>query len=361
MKKKYSLRKSIVFVTSLMFFVGNIFLVLNSISMSLDTFEVFVEDILFSSIQISKDMSLLKKQVFVYGIIIGIISSTVGSILVNHFTKKILSPLDDLTKHISKVDSENLISQIEINSSIYEIDRLIDAFNSMTQKIQNLFNIHKEFSVYVAHEFRTPLAVMQTQIDVYEKNPNTNTSEFFSSLRSQIIRLNSLISSILSFTKIDSERTNELIPIDILVEEVFEDLDSEAEKKNISLILHNHSRNEPEIIGNHTLMYQALLNLIHNSIKYIDINGKIDVDIYEKNDDIRIMVSDDGCGVPKEDEARIFMPLFRCENSSNTVGNGIGLAFTKKVIEHHKGNIKYVRVKKGSCFEIKLHRFKENI
>ena len=255
MKKKYSLRKSIVCITSLILLLGNIILVINSISMALDGFEIYVEEILLlNSIDFQIDIQVLRTELMVYGIIIGLITSFVGSMLINHVCLKILNPLYSLTNHIKKVDDENTISQIEVTSKIIEIDQLITAYNSMSKKLQDTFQMQKNFSMYIAHEFRTPLAVMQTEIDVYEKNCKDEQFTILTSISNQISKLNMLITSIFNFTKIDREECKDLIPIDILIDEVFEDLENEAQKKNIDL-LSAINTNVLDIIGNHTLLY----------------------------------------------------------------------------------------------------------
>ena len=358
MKKKYSLRKSIVCITSLILLLGNIILVINSISMALDGFEIYVEEILLlNSIDFQIDIQVLKIELMVYGVIIGLITSFIGSMLINHVCLKILNPLYSLTNHIKKVDAENTISQLQVSSKIIEIDSLITAYNSMSKKLQDTFQMQKNFSMYIAHEFRTPLAIMQTEIDVYEKNSKDKQMEIFTSLSNQISKLNMLITSIFNFTKINREECKDLIPIDILIDEVFEDLENEAQNKNISLISEINTNKKYEVIGNHTLLYQAFFNLIHNSIKYIDNNSTIKINVNDNNENIKITIQDNGIGIPKADGENIFSHLYRCNNTSNISGNGIGLAFTKKVFEHHKGNIKYIPTDIGTCFEITLHKY----
>ncbi|MGY3725607.1 Signal transduction histidine kinase [Granulicatella balaenopterae] len=302
-----------------------------------------------------------ESRLFYLGIIIMLITTVTGTIKTYFILGKLLNPLQELSHHMERVDQENLVQQIEINSNVKEFDSLICSFNSMMAKIKEAFDVQKQFSAYIAHELRTPLAVIQTKMDIYQKEQNLKECDkLIIPIEQQINKLNQLVNKILELSEIQQSTLKELIPIDLLLEEIIEDLEQKAHSKNITLQLNiadDHQLEQHfEVIGDHTLLYQALFNIVENGIKYSYEGGVVHIYLTKQKGSIKIMISDTGCGIKKEDCAKIFQAFYRGENklTQTNKGYGIGLAFSKKVIEHHRGDIQIKSQESGSTFEIVL-------
>lgn len=309
-----------------------------------------------------------EEKLLIVGIAIGVVTTIIGVAVTSYFVKRQLRPLKQLSDHMAQVDRENLIDNIQIDTPVKEAEILLESFNNMTRRVREAFDNQKNLASYIAHELRTPLAVIQTKLDVYKKMPDEdkNPDGLVEMMDVQVNKLTNLINRILEFSNIQRIELTELIPIYILVEEVFEDLDDKAEEKNVTMELENNSNLSDdelmgvEIKGNHELLYQAFYNLIENAIKYNREGGVINVSISVENQRLTVNVKDTGCGIPDTDKDRIFDPFFRCNNQETmeNKGSGIGLALAKKIFEHHKGEI-CLKEAKGfaNCFQVQLNQF----
>ena len=309
-----------------------------------------------------------EKKLLIAGVAIGIVTTILGVVCTSYFVKRQLRPMKKLADHMALVDRENLIENVQVETPIKEAEILIESFNNMTRRVGEAFENQKNLTSYIAHELRTPLAVIQTKLDVYKKMPeeDKNPDALVAMMDGQISKLNLLINRILELSNIQRIELKELIPISILIEEVFDDLEDKAEEKNVELIMENSTvlsdsaLMDVEVMGNHELLYQAFYNLIENAIKYNKENGVVRVVITVENQLITVRIKDTGCGIPASDRDRIFEPFFRCRNDEirEIEGNGIGLALTKKILEHHKGRI-YLRetYDYNNCFEIQLEQY----
>lgn len=303
------------------------------------------------------------------GVVIAVLTTVLGVIFTSYFVKLELKPLKKLSDHMATVDKYNLVEKIEMETPIKETEDFVKSFNNMTIKVKEAFQNQKNLTSFIAHELRTPLTVIQTKIDVYKKIPEDerDTDALVTMMEMQIKKLTLLINRILEFANIQGIELNELVPIYILIEEVFDDLEEIADEKNIRLTLENgsnmpkNSLMDVEVKGNHELLYQAFYNIIENAIKYNNENGVVDVIIsVENNNKIYVKIKDTGCGIPLSEQDKIFEPFYRCQNdwTKNNKGSGIGLALTKKILEHHRGRI-YLRetYDYNNCFEVILDRY----
>ena len=309
-----------------------------------------------------------EKELVIAGIIIAIITTTLGAISTSYFVKLELRPLKKLSDHMAAVDKYTLVENIEVETPIKETEDFINSFNNMNAKVWEAFENQKNLTSFIAHELRTPLAVIQTKIDVYKKIPeeDRDTKALIEMMEGQISRLTLLINQILEFSNIQRIELTELVPIHILIEEVFDDLEEIADKKHVELILENESSlpqlslMDVEVKGNHELLYQAFYNLIENAIKYNKENGIVDVILSVDNHKINVKIKDTGCGIAISERDKIFAPFYRCKNdyTKKNQGNGIGLAVTKKILEHHGGSI-YLRESYdyNNCFEVILDEY----
>ena len=270
-----------------------------------------------------------------------------------------LYPLRELTLQIEDIQAKNLKEPILSKSNSTEIERLTLAFNRLLLRLEETFATQRQFSANAAHELRTPLAVMSTKFEVFEKNKNPDEADYKEAIgmaRTQTDRLSHVIDILLEMTELQSAPKSDSISLSEITEEVICDLVAVAEKKNISLV---QDDGEARLTGSDTLVYRAIYNLIENAIKYNKEDGKVSVAITEDENFAKVIITDTGSGIAKEDWDRIFEPFFRVDKSrSRSMGGaGLGLALVKEIAVRHGGDVKVIESSnKGSSIELSLSK-----
>ena len=270
-----------------------------------------------------------------------------------------LYPLRELTLKIEDIQAKNLKEPILSKSNSTEIERLTLAFNRLLLRLEETFATQRQFSANAAHELRTPLAVMSTKFEVFEKNKNPDEADYKEAIgmaRSQTDRLSHVIDILLEMTELQSAPKSDSISLSEITEEVICDLVAVAEKKSISLV---QDDGEARLTGSDTLVYRAIYNLIENAIKYNKEGGKVSVAIREDESFAKVIITDTGSGIAKEDWDRIFEPFFRVDKSrSRSMGGaGLGLALVKEIAVRHGGDVKVIESSnKGSSIELSLSK-----
>ena len=270
-----------------------------------------------------------------------------------------LYPLRELTLQIEDIQAKNLKKPILSKSNSTEIERLTLAFNRLLLRLEETFATQRQFSANAAHELRTPLAVMSTKFEVFEKNKNPDEADYKEAIgmaRSQTDRLSHVIDILLEMTELQSAPKSDSISLSEITEEVICDLVAVAEKKNISLV---QDDGEARLTGSDTLVYRAIYNLIENAIKYNKEDGKVSVAITEDENFAKVIITDTGSGIAKEDWDKIFEPFFRVDKSrSRSMGGaGLGLALVKEIAVRHGGDVKVIESSnKGSSIELSLSK-----
>lgn len=270
-----------------------------------------------------------------------------------------LYPLRELTLQIEDIQAKNLKEPILSKSNSTEIERLTLAFNRLLLRLEETFATQRQFSANAAHELRTPLAVMSTKFEVFEKNKNPNEADYKEAIgmaRSQTDRLSHVIDILLEMTELQSAPKSDSISLSEISEEVICDLVAVAEKKDISLIQED---GEARLTGSDTLVYRAIYNLIENAIKYNKEGGTVSVAITDDENFAKVIITDTGSGIAKEDWDRIFEPFFRVDKSrSRSMGGaGLGLALVKEIAVRHGGDVKVIESSnKGSSIELSLSK-----
>lgn len=270
-----------------------------------------------------------------------------------------LYPLRELTLKIEDIQAKNLKEPILSKSNSTEIERLTLAFNRLLLRLEETFATQRQFSANAAHELRTPLAVMSTKFEVFEKNKNPDEADYKEAIgmaRSQTDRLSHVIDILLEMTELQSAPKSDSISLSEITEEVICDLVAVAEKKSISLV---QDDGEARLTGSDTLVYRAIYNLIENAIKYNKEGGKVSVAITEDESFAKVIITDTGCGIAKEYWDRIFEPFFRVDKSrSRSMGGaGLGLALVKEIAVRHGGDVKVIESSnKGSSIELSLSK-----
>ena len=223
-----------------------------------------------------------------------------------------------------------------------ETAQLTGSFNDMLVRLSNSFEIQKQFSANAAHELRTPLAVLQTDLEVFRKKNCHDTEEYeliLNRIQEQTGRLSHLISTLLDMTNLNSVPRNDSISLAALTEEVLCDLNSIADQAHITL---QQKEGDQLITGSYLLLYRAVYNLVENAIKYNCPDGSVTVEIRQENQRVLLMVKDTGIGIPPEDQEKIFDPFFRVDKSRSRAmgGAGLGLALVNEIARQHGGQVK---------------------
>lgn len=265
-----------------------------------------------------------------------------GTLLMYLVLSRLMKPLKDLSEEVSHLDMENvetLSKRMDSYSADYEIDLLKNSFNDAMKKLYEGYEKERVFSSNVAHELRTPLAILQSKLDVYKMGREMEEEEedFVEDLSQTVMRLSQLVEGLLLFTR-ESEVNYEYLDVGSLVEEIFLDLDQKAQEKNISLLYHPESF---PIKGDGILLSRILLNLIENGIKYSNVGGEVVVTMEEEKSFWRLKVKDRGIGISEEEQKKIFDLFYRVDSSRSrdTGGFGIGLSLIENIVKTLGGTI----------------------
>ena len=325
--------------------------------------------------QFEQEIQETKEAFLLRSVIATTIIILLSSVCTYFLTKKALTPLQKLTSEVSQIQAQNLSTQLEVPNSKDEIAQLTSSFNEMLTRLDNAFSTQKQFSANAAHELRTPLAVLQTNLEVFEKKQEPEMVEYrqlFTMIKEQTARLSQLVGTLLDMTNLKSVPRTGHVSLEELVDEVFCDLDPVAEKAGISIHFDDSSsqdlytdvhtpdasalnNNILNITGSYVLLYRAVYNLVENAIKYNRPNGSVTVSVKEKNGQAMILVKDTGIGISPENQKKIFDPFFRVDKSRSRAmgGAGLGLALVDSIAREHGGSVKVLESnEKGSIIAL---------
>ena len=327
--------------------------------------------------QFEQEIQETKESFLLRSVIATTIIILLSSVCTYFLTKKTLTPLQKLTSEVSQIQAQNLSTQLAVPNSKDEIAQLTSSFNEMLARLDNAFSTQKQFSANAAHELRTPLAVLQTNLEVFEKKQEPEMVEYqqlFTMIKEQTARLSQLVGTLLDMTNLKSVPRTDHVSLEELVDEVFCDLDPVAEKAGISIhfddsssqdwhtdvhtpdasALNNNIRN---ITGSYVLLYRAVYNLVENAIRYNKEGGAVRVSAEERADTVEILVQDTGSGIPEADRETVFQPFFRVDKSRSRAYGGVGLGLTlvRKIVELHGGTIRIAKSDaQGTTFAVTL-------
>ena len=292
-------------------------------------------------------------------LLITLIITLIGSSLMYFIVGYALRPLRNFTKQIEDIQAKNLQLSVLPQSKSVEIVRLTSAFNRLLKRLGDTFLAQRQFSASAAHELRTPLAVMRTRFEVFDKNKAPDITEYketISMARTQIDRLSHVIDLLLEMTELQSAEKSDNISLAELVEEVICDLTEVSEKKSVSLI---QKPGNAIVTGSDTLIYRAIYNLVENAIKYNKEGGEVTVSIEDDEQFSKVIISDTGPGIVKEDWEKIFEPFFRVDKSRSRMmgGAGLGLALVKEIAVQHGGDVRVAdSTDNGTTIELSLYK-----
>lgn len=297
--------------------------------------------------QFEQEIQETKESFLLRSVIATTIIILLSSVCTYFLTKKALTPLQKLTSEVSQIQAQNLSTQLPVPNSKDEIAQLTSSFNEMLTRLDNAFSTQKQFSANAAHELRTPLAVLQTNLEVFEKKQKPEMIEYrqlFTMIKEQTARLSQLVGTLLDMTNLKSVPRTDQVSLEELVDEVFCDLDPIAEKAGISIHFNDSSNQDlhTDVTGSYVLLYRAVYNLVENAIKYNRPHGSVSVSVKQENGQAIVLVTDTGIGISPENQKKIFDPFFRVDKSRSRAmgGAGLGLALVDSIAKEHRGTVK---------------------
>lgn len=304
------------------------------------------------SIQVYNNKADYKKSSLLFSMLLSLLGGVITFFISGHALK----PLCDFSKKIEEVQAQNLSdSRIEENK-FSELNQLSVSYNKMLERLSEAFKLQRQFTANAAHELRTPLAVMQLQIDLYNssKHPDNDTSaqQTISMITEQTERLSKMVRTLLDMSELQTIARDEEIAIAALVEEVLADLEPLAQEKGINLI---EKCDNVLLMGSDILIYRLVYNLVENAIKYNFSGGTVTVTATQQNSQLHLTVEDTGNGIPEELKERIFEPFFRLDKSRSRElgGVGLGLALVREIVRVHNGSILVKNnANSGTTFEV---------
>ena len=291
-------------------------------------------------------------------LIITVLLALLGGVVTYFISGHALRPIREFSDKIEEVQAQNLSdSRIEENN-VKELNQLGISYNKMLERLSDAFEIQRQFTANAAHELRTPLALMQVQLDLYNSashpGNDADTLQTIKMVTEQNDKLNRMVKTLLDMSELQSVGRDDKIILDAIVEEVLADLEPLAVEKNIKLI---GKCEDATMIGSDILIYRLVYNLVENAIKYNHPLGQVTVTAYQRNKHVYLSVEDTGSGIPKELRERVFEPFFRVDKSHSREigGTGLGLAIARNAVIVHRGSIKvYSAEGEGTTFTVRI-------
>ena len=319
------------------------------ISIPDDKWDEFADEF---SVQVYNNKADYKRNSLIITVLLALLGGAVTYFISGHA----LRPIREFSDKIEEVQAQNLSdSRIEENN-VKELNQLGISYNKMLERLSEAFEIQRQFTANAAHELRTPLALMQVQLDLYNSashpGNDADTLQTIKMVTEQNDKLNRMVKTLLDMSELQTVGRDDKIILDAIVEEVLADLEPLAVEKNIKLI---GKCENATMIGSDILIYRLVYNLVENAIKYNHPLGQVTVTAYQRNKHVYLSVEDTGSGIPKELRERVFEPFFRVDKSRSWElgGVGLGLAFVREIVRVHDGSICIKSGKTGgTIFEV---------
>lgn len=319
------------------------------ISIPDDKWDEFTDEF---SVQVYNNKADYKRNSLIITVLLALLGGAVTYFISGHA----LRPIREFSDKIEEVQAQNLSdSRIEENN-VKELNQLGISYNKMLERLSEAFKVQRQFTANAAHELRTPLALMQVQLDLYNSashpGNDADTLQTIKMVTEQNDKLNRMVKTLLDMSELQTVGRDDKIILDAIVEEVLADLEPLAVEKNIKLI---GKCEDATMIGSDILIYRLVYNLVENAIKYNHPLGQVTVTAYQRNKHVYLSVEDTGSGIPKELRERVFEPFFRVDKSRSRElgGVGLGLAFVREIVRVHDGSICIKSGKTGgTIFEV---------
>ena len=305
------------------------------ISIPEDKWDEFANDF---SVQVYNNKADYKKN----SLIISALLALLGGVATYFISGHALRPIREFSDKIEKVQAQNLADSRIKENQVKELNQLSVSYNKMLERLSDAFEIQRQFTANAAHELRTPLALMQVQLDLYNstRHPGSDeeTLQTIKMVTEQNDRLGKMVKTLLDMSELQTVGRDDKIIVDALVDEVLADLEPLAQEKNIKLI---GKCENITMVGSDILIYRLVYNLVENAIKYNHTGGQVTVTADRKEKQVHLSVADTGNGIPEELRERVFEPFFRVDKSRSRAlgGVGLGLALVHEIVRVHDGSI----------------------
>ena len=316
-----------------------------------DKWNDFADDF---SIQVYNNKADYKKSSLMFSTLLALIGGVVTYFIVGHALK----PLRKIADKMEEVQAQNLSDSRLEENEVKELNQISVSYNKMLERLSDAFDVQRQFTANAAHELRTPLSLMQVQLDLYHstqhKHNDECTEQTITMVMEQNEKLSKMIKTLLDMSELQSVERDDIIMVNALVEEVIADLEPLAIEKNIRLIGNCRDAN---MQGSDILIYRVVYNLVENAIKYNHSGGQVTVTSYQKDKNVYLSVEDTGSGIPRELKERVFEPFFRVDKSRSRElgGVGLGLALVHEIVRAHDGSITVKdNPSGGTIFEVVL-------
>lgn len=299
-------------------------------------------------------------------LLITVVVALIGGAVTFFVSGRALKPLKEFSETVEKVQAQNLADYTIEENRIAELDRLRTSYNKMLLRLSESFETQRQFTGNAAHELRTPLALIQAQLDLYHTTEHPESTavaeETIQMVTEQNERLSKLVRTLLDMSELQTVSRNDRIELHSLIEEVLTDLEPLAQEKKVELIQRSQGAGakadeELFLTGSDILIYRMLYNLVENAIKYNREDGTVTVSAIRKKNEVILKVSDTGNGIDEAFREQIFEPFFRVDKSRSRElgGVGLGLAMVREVVRVHDGTIEvYTNKHSGTTFEVKM-------
>ena len=299
-------------------------------------------------------------------LLITAVVALIGGAVTFFVSGRALKPLKEFSETVEKVQAQNLADYTIEENRIAELDRLRTSYNKMLLRLSESFETQRQFTGNAAHELRTPLALIQAQLDLYHTTEHPESTavaeETIQMVTEQNERLSKLVRTLLDMSELQTVSRNDRIELHSLIEEVLTDLEPLAQEKKVELIQRSQGAGakadeELFLTGSDILIYRMLYNLVENAIKYNREDGTVTVSAIRKKNEVVLTVSDTGNGIDEAFREQIFEPFFRVDKSRSRElgGVGLGLAMVREVVRVHDGTIEvYTNKHSETTFEVKM-------
>lgn len=305
------------------------------ISIPEDNWDAFANDF---SVQVYNNKADYRKN----SLIISAVLALLGGVATYFISGHALRPIREFSDKIEEVQAQNLADSKLEENKVKELNQLSVSYNKMLGRLSDAFEIQRQFTANAAHELRTPLALMQVQLDSYNsgQHPGSDaeTVQTIKMVTEQNDRLSKMVKTLLDMSELQTVGRDEAIMVDALVDEVLADLEPLAREKHVEL---TGNCETITIVGSDILIYRLVYNLVENAIKYNHPGGQVTVSASRKEKRVCLSVADTGNGIPEELRERVFEPFFRVDKSRSRAlgGVGLGLALVHEIVRVHDGNI----------------------
>ena len=305
------------------------------ISIPEDNWDAFANDF---SVQVYNNKADYRKN----SLIISAVLALLGGVATYFISGHALRPIREFSDKIEEVQAQNLADSRLEENKVKELNQLSVSYNKMLGRLSDAFEIQRQFTANAAHELRTPLALMQVQLDSYNSGQHpgsdADTVQTIKMVTEQNDRLSKMVKTLLDMSELQTVGRDEAIMVDALVDEVLADLEPLAREKHVEL---TGNCEAITIVGSDILIYRLVYNLVENAIKYNHPGGQVTVSASRKEKRVCLSVADTGNGIPEELRERVFEPFFRVDKSRSRAlgGVGLGLALVHEIVRVHDGSI----------------------